>query len=147
MYGVDSYWGGDGGTKNFIRILLLLCLCFTALRHISGHFGRSQLTYPHCSWASLLGSLPVLGAHSFASNWPLPFLNQQKGENGRRNYCRTSLHGRMLPDMRIEPATVRMPGGHASDWATMPGFIRKKKENNNQVLFYFIRWLWYHPWK
>ena len=29
---------------------------------------RSALTYSHCSWASLLGSLPVLSAHSFASN-------------------------------------------------------------------------------
>ena len=41
---------------------------FTALQHILGHFGCGQLTLPHCSWASLLGSLPVLSAHSFASN-------------------------------------------------------------------------------
>ena len=34
--------------------------CFTVLRHILGHLERGQLTYPHCSWASLLGSLPVL---------------------------------------------------------------------------------------
>ena len=58
--------------------LLLLCQSFTALRHFSGHFGRGELTYPHCSWASLLGSLPVLSAHSFTSNWQLPFLNQRK---------------------------------------------------------------------
>ena len=38
-------------------LLLLLCWCFMAFRHISGHFGRGQLTCPHCSWASLLGSL------------------------------------------------------------------------------------------
>ena len=37
-----------------------------------------SITY-HCSWASLLGSLPVLSAYSFASNWQLPFLNQQEG--------------------------------------------------------------------
>ena len=55
--------------------LVVLCWCFTALRHFSGHFGRGQLTYPHCTWASLLGSLPVLSAHSFASNWQLPILN------------------------------------------------------------------------
>ena len=42
--------------------------CFTALHNMLGLFGRGQLTYPHCSWASLLGSLPVLSAHSFASN-------------------------------------------------------------------------------
>ena len=47
---------------------MLLCWCFTALQHLSGHFGRGQLTYPQCSWASLLGSLPVLSAHYFASN-------------------------------------------------------------------------------
>ena len=49
------------------NMYLLLCCCFTALRNISGHFGRSQLTFPHCSQASLLGSLPVLSAHFFAS--------------------------------------------------------------------------------
>ena len=41
--------------------------CFTAFRHILCHFGRGHLTYLHCSWASLLGSLPVLSAHSFAT--------------------------------------------------------------------------------
>ena len=42
--------------------IMLVCLfdfCFTALQHILGHFGRGQLP-SHCSWASLLGSLPVL---------------------------------------------------------------------------------------
>ena len=35
------------------------------------------------TWAGLhlLSSQPVLSAHSFASNWQLPFLNQRKGEN------------------------------------------------------------------
>ena len=39
-----------------------------------------------------LGCFSVLSAHSFASNWQLPFLNQQKGENGCRNYFMTNLH-------------------------------------------------------
>ena len=98
-------------------------LVFTALWHILGHFGRGQLSYPHCSWASLLGSLQVLSAHSFANNWQLPFLNQQKGENGPKNYFMTNLHERMLPDVRIEPATVRIPGRRASDWAIVPSSI------------------------
>ena len=102
-------------------LVVVLCWCFTALRHFSSHFGHGQLTYPHCSWSSLLGSLPVLSAHSFASNWQLPFLNQQKGENRHRNYFTTNLHERMLPDVRIEPATIRIPGGRASDRATAPG--------------------------
>ena len=46
------------------KISLLLCWYFMAL-HILDNFGRGQLTYPRCSWASLLGSLPVLSAHSF----------------------------------------------------------------------------------
>ena len=33
----------------------------------------------------------------------------------------TNLHERMLPDPRIEPATVYMPGGCASDRAIRPG--------------------------
>ena len=67
-------------------VVFLLCWCFTALRHFSGHFGWGQLTYQHWSWASLLCSLPILRAHSFPSNWQLPFLNQRKGGNGHRNY-------------------------------------------------------------
>ena len=37
----------------------------------------------------LPGSLPGLSAHSFASNWQLPFLNQRKGDNGRRFFFMT----------------------------------------------------------
>ena len=75
--------------KSSLSRILLLCWCFTALRHVSGHFRHGQLTCPQCSWASLLGSLPVLSAHSFASNWQLPFLNQRKRENGRRFFFMT----------------------------------------------------------
>ena len=53
--------------KIFYAVVVVV-LVFMALRHISGHFGRGQLTYPHRFWASLLGSLPVLSAHSFTSN-------------------------------------------------------------------------------
>ena len=35
----------------------------------------------------------------------------------------TNLHERMLPDVRIESATVCIPGGRASDPATVPGHI------------------------
>ena len=95
--------------------------CFTAFWHILGNFGRSHLTQPHCSWASLLGSLPVLSAHSFASNWQLTFLNQQKGGSGCRNVFMTkSQRKNVLPDVRIEPTTVRIPGGRTSYRATAP---------------------------
>ena len=63
----------------------------------STHFRSFQawLAYPNCSWASLLGNLPVLSAHSFTSNWHLPFLNQRKGENDHRNYFMTKVHERI----------------------------------------------------
>ena len=77
---------GQGMGKNVV-----LCWCFMALRLFSGHFGRGQLIYPHCSWANLPGSLPVLSADSFTYNWQLPIFNQQKGENGGRNYFMTKL--------------------------------------------------------
>ena len=73
----------------------------------------------YCSWASLQGSLPVLSAHSLASNWQMPFLNQRKGENGCRNFFMT----KCLPDLRIEPATVRIPGGRASIELPCPAII------------------------
>ena len=95
--------------------------CFTALQHILGHFGRGQLTWPHCSWASLLDSLPVLSAHSFASNWQLLFLNQRKRENGRRNVFMTKSPRKNMPDVGIELRAACMPSEYASDRATAPG--------------------------
>ena len=58
-------------------------------------FRVRSVTQQHCSWAGLLGSLPVFSAHSFASNWQLLFLNQRKRENGRRIFSWPSLHERM----------------------------------------------------
>ena len=110
-------------TGTMLKSVLCGCWCFMALWHILGHFGRGQLSYPHCSWTSLLGSLQVLSAHSFANNWQLPFLKQRKGENGRKKYFMTNLHERMLPDVRIEPTTVRIPGRRASDRVIAPGSI------------------------
>ena len=57
-----------------------------------------------------LGKPPRQPAHYFASNWQLPFLNQRKWENGFRNNFMTNLHKGMSPDVRTEPATVRIPG-------------------------------------
>ena len=69
--------------------------CFTAFQHILRHFGCGQLPLPHCSWAGLLGSLPVLSAHSFASNWQLLFLNQRKRRMAVKMFSWPSLHERM----------------------------------------------------
>ena len=118
--------------------LLLLFWCFTTLRYFSGHFGHSQLTYPNCSWASHLGSLSVLSAHSFASNWQLPFFNEWKGENTCRNYFMTKLHERMLPDVRTEPVTVHIPGGRASDWATASSTALLKLIQSQEDIFCYL---------
>ena len=82
----------DSKTLRDRHHLVWFVFCFMALQHIFGHSGRSQLSLPHCLWASLLGSLPVLSAHSFACNWQLLFLNQRKRGNGRRNFSWPSLH-------------------------------------------------------
>ena len=95
--------------------------CFTALQHIWGHFGRGQLPWPHSSWASLLGSLTVLSAHSSASKWQLLFWNQRKRENGRRNVFMTKSPRKNVPDVGIELGAACMPSGHASDRATAFG--------------------------
>ena len=115
-----------GRTACFFVVVVLF---ITALRHFQGHFGRGQLTLPYgscCSWAGLLGSLqvPILSSHYFVSNWQLLFLNHRKGETGRRNYFMTNLHEIMLPDVRIEPATVRILGGA---W-------RDRMHNSNQTI-------------
>ena len=68
-----------------------------------------------------LGSLPVLSAHSFASNWQLVFLNQRKRENGRRIFFITTSPRKNVPDLGIELGAACMPSGHASDPATAPG--------------------------
>ena len=72
------------------------------------------------SWASLLGSLPVLSAHSFAINWQLLFLNQRKRENGRRNVFMTKSPRKNVPDVGIELGAACMPSELASDRATAP---------------------------
>ena len=47
-------------------------------------FRARSITLTTLLLGNLVGSLPVLSAHSFPSNWQLLFLNQRKRENGRR---------------------------------------------------------------
>ena len=58
-----SFYGKACSSFNYPVVVL-----FMALQHDLGHFRHCQLTHPHRSWASLLGSLSVLSAHSFTSN-------------------------------------------------------------------------------
>ena len=62
-----------------------------------------------------------MSAHSFASNWQLPFSGRERMAS---EIFHDHPHERMLLEVRIEPATVRIPGGHESDQATAPSFTR-----------------------
>ena len=83
-----SFVQGMGKHFVFCCCVVLCCvvLCFTALRHFSGHFGRGQLTYLHCFWASLLAVYQYL-VHILSpvtDNCPSRI-------SGRRNYFMTKL--------------------------------------------------------
>ena len=73
---------------------LVLYVCVVALQ-------PSQPNWVMSRAVSLLTSLLLQAvnqycAHSFARNWQLPFLNQWRGQNDRRKYSMSNLHGRML---------------------------------------------------
>ena len=59
-------------------VIVVVVLVFYALRHFSCHLGRGQLTYPHCSWANLIGSLPVLSAHTFVTDNCPPWISRME---------------------------------------------------------------------
>ena len=101
--------------------VLVLSQFYSPSTHFTSFRARSVTLKPHCSWASLLGSLPVLFAHSFTSNWHLLFLNQRKRENCHRNFFMTKSPRKNVPDVGIELGAACMPSGHASDRATAPG--------------------------
>ena len=83
--------------------------------------GPGQLTFPHCSRASLRGSFPVSLVHNLSPVTDnCPFLNQRKGDNGRRNCFMTILLPRMCAGredgIRDRPHTRRTrvrPSYHA----------------------------------
>ena len=71
----------------------------------------------------------IVSVHSLASNGQLPFLNQRKGDHGRRNFFMTNLLPRMCAERRVESATGRIPGERASGRATTPGKEILKQES------------------
>ena len=65
-------------TSNYLNV----CLCwgFMAQSTQWGHVEHGQFTKAHVYWTGLvLYEVNQYCAHSFARNWQLPFLNQQKG--------------------------------------------------------------------
>ena len=83
-------------------------------QHYYGHVELVNLPNHSFSWAGFKSSKWITRtcAHSFARNWQMPFLNQQKGENGHRKYFMIKVHERMLS----EPAGINLlPSDHQSD--------------------------------
>ena len=78
----------DSSVKSKLIISLFQTVTFVVvvvlLFYVHGKHLRSyrdgQLTLPHFSWAGLdlLSGKPVFRAHTFASNWQLPFLKKRK---------------------------------------------------------------------
>ena len=88
--------------------------CFMALQHILGHFRNSQLPLPHCSWASLLGSFPVLNAHilpvtDICSSWI-----SRRGRMAVESFLWPSLQEKNAPDVGIKLEEASMPSSHAT---------------------------------
>lgn len=83
----------------------------------------------------LLSGYAVLSAHASASNWLLPFMNQQKWENGRRKYFMFNLHKSFVAGLKFEHATPRSAircaanCPVASSWYSRP----PRKENSQPV--------------
>ena len=73
-----------------------------------------------------VGNLPVLIAHSLASNWQLLSLNQWKSENGHRNVFMTKSPRKNVPEVGIQLRAACMPSEHASDRATASGLYNIK---------------------
>ena len=128
-----------------VKIFLVWFLFYSPSTHFRSFWVQCyhNHTVPGQAWPSLLRSLAVLGAHSFASNWQLLFLNQRKRENGCRIFFMTKSWWRNVPDMGIELRTTCMPSGHASDRATMPSCSKEKlhcKLYQYGMYWYFCFW-------
>ena len=68
------------------------------------------------------GQASILRAHSFTSNWQVPFLNQRKGNNGLRNFFMTKFsYERMYWLLGSNPRPSAYQAVRASDWASAPG--------------------------
>ena len=84
-------------TIDMSSILVWFDFCVIALQHILGNFGHGQLPLPHCSWASLLGSLPVLSAHSFAGK----ICPWKEGISGLVKICLPMARRQLLTELLI----------------------------------------------
>ena len=76
-------------------------------------------------------------ALSFARNWQLPFLDQQKRENDHKTYFMINHHERMLTtQLGIQPTIPWSPVGRVSNWATDTGTKCKCNEAYQGMISY-----------
>ena len=94
----------EGSPKSRISILDSFSVLrpFNTFEVISGAVSYLNHTVPGLFLGKPPDSLPVISAHSSASNWQLLFLNQRKRENGRRNVFMTKSPRKNVPDVGTE---------------------------------------------
>ena len=85
---------------------LVVLVFYSPSTHFRSFQARS-VNLATLSWANLLGSVPVLSAHLFPSNWQIPFLNRRKGENSCRNIFMTKSQQKNVAGLGLEPATAQ----------------------------------------
>ena len=66
--------------KQVLFFFLVWFLFYSPSTHFRSFRARSVTLTTHCSMASLLGSLPVISAHSFATNWQPLLESAEQGE-------------------------------------------------------------------
>ena len=84
-------------------------------------------------------------AHSFAGNWQLPFLNQQKGENDHRKYFKIDHPKRILLDLLFRKSLMVRKENKKSQklclyWKKM---FKLSSVSISISIFFFFFWKWY----
>ena len=92
-------------------------------------FAQRTISQVRTEMRHSLGSLLVLSAHSFASNWQLPFLNQRKGENGRIIFFMTKSPRNNVRRTRGSTRDSSHTDGRAFDRAIAPGYLWCNSQN------------------
>lgn len=115
-----------------IKWLFLFCFVydFTAQSTILRSYWANQLTYKHCPLAGsdLLVFWPILNAYTFANNQQMPFLDQQTGDNGQRNYFMISFNKKYVAGLGFILMTPRLAVRYTANCALEPSSEFKKSQ-------------------
>ena len=74
---------------------------------------------------------PVLGAHFYASNWQLPYLNQRSGKKSTRKDFMTNPYTSYVIEPRIKPMFLQFVVRHLSNWAYQDSIFSATFKSNN----------------